>query len=45
MLFELLTRSQALAELTWPAILSKREEFRCLRVLTTHSYLNLRRRR
>uniref|UniRef100_A0A0A9DZC0 DNA-3-methyladenine glycosylase I n=1 Tax=Arundo donax TaxID=35708 RepID=A0A0A9DZC0_ARUDO len=28
MLFELLTRSQALAELTWPAILSKREEFR-----------------
>ncbi|KAJ1298357.1 hypothetical protein BS78_01G446500 [Paspalum vaginatum] len=28
MLFELLTLSQALAELTWPAILSKREEFR-----------------
>nr|CAB3496779.1 unnamed protein product [Digitaria exilis]CAB3501718.1 unnamed protein product [Digitaria exilis] len=27
-LFELLTLSQALAELTWPAILSKREEFR-----------------
>lgn len=28
MLFELLTLSQALAELTWPAILSRREEFR-----------------
>ncbi|KAL5217206.1 hypothetical protein ABZP36_017890 [Zizania latifolia] len=27
-LFELLTLSQALAELTWPAILNKREEFR-----------------
>ncbi|CAL4913096.1 unnamed protein product [Urochloa decumbens] len=27
-LFELLTLSQALAELAWPAILSKREEFR-----------------
>nr|CAB3501716.1 unnamed protein product [Digitaria exilis] len=27
-LFELFTLSQALAELTWPAILSKREEFR-----------------
>ncbi|CAN6290333.1 unnamed protein product [Urochloa humidicola] len=27
-LFELLTLSQALAELTWPTILSKREEFR-----------------
>lgn len=28
MLFELLTLSQALGELTWPSILSKREEFR-----------------
>ena len=26
-LFELLTLSQALAELTWPVILSKREDF------------------
>ncbi|WVZ55855.1 hypothetical protein U9M48_006461 [Paspalum notatum var. saurae] len=32
MLFELLTLSQALAELTWPAILSKREEFRGVRM-------------
>uniref|UniRef100_A0ACD5XHJ5 Uncharacterized protein n=1 Tax=Avena sativa TaxID=4498 RepID=A0ACD5XHJ5_AVESA len=29
-LFELLTLSQALAELTWPVILSKREEFRVM---------------
>nr|XP_051206281.1 uncharacterized protein LOC127321297 isoform X1 [Lolium perenne] len=29
-LFELLTLSQALAELTWPVILSKREEFRAM---------------
>jgi DNA-3-methyladenine glycosylase I len=28
MLFELLTLSQALGELTWASILSKREEFR-----------------
>ena len=28
MLFELLTLSQALGQLTWPSILSKREEFR-----------------
>jgi DNA-3-methyladenine glycosylase I len=32
-LFELLTLSQALAEHTWPTILSRREEFRCLRTL------------